>query len=108
MIEVIYGLLTQDGRLLEAALITVSVDQILWYVDILGFVVKRKFPVGVAKYLVWPETSNLRRFTSTHHLWFIPLIQYVIGKQVLSHESFSMALINIIILEIIGRTTVPK
>lgn len=54
MLEVIYGLITQDGRLLEAAFITVSVDQILWYVDILGYAVKRKFPVGVAKYLIWP------------------------------------------------------
>ena len=108
MIEVIYGLLTQDGRLLEAAFITVSVDQILWCVDILGFVVTRKFPMGVAKYLMWPQTSNLRRLTSTHHIWFIPLVQYAIGKQVLSYESFNMALINIVVLEIIGRTTVPK
>jgi CDP-diglyceride synthetase len=98
MIEVIYGLVIQDGRLLEAALITVCVDQILWYVDIAGYIVKRKFPIGVAKYLIWPETSNLRRLTSTHHLWFIPLIQYILGKQVLSYDSLTLALVNIIML----------
>lgn len=40
----------------------------------LGFLLTlgRKFPVGVAKYLTWPETSWARRITSTHHMWFIP------------------------------------
>jgi hypothetical protein len=44
------------------------------YVDVLGFLLTlgRKFPLGVAKYVTWPETSWARRLTSTHHLWFIP------------------------------------
>ena len=108
MAEVACGLLIQDGILVEAALITVSVDQILWYVDIAGFAVNRKFPIGVAKYMTWPETSNMRRLTSTHHLWFMPLIQYTLGKKVISYESFSFVLINILVLEIIGRTTIGR
>lgn len=45
------------------------------YVDVLGFFLTpgRKFPIGVAKYITWPETSWARRLTSTHHLWFIPV-----------------------------------
>ena len=105
----------------------VSIDQILWYVDLLGYLLFRyvqtqslfvlyeiyynkiiasctqyslffffsldkklylyilfifgnndcrKFPIGVAKYLTWPNTNWMTRLTCTHHLWTIPLILY--------------------------------
>jgi hypothetical protein len=60
---------------LAAALgVSVGVDQVLWLVDLLGYPVKGKFPVGVCAYLFWPSTTNARRLTSTHHLWTIPLL----------------------------------
>ena len=36
----------------------------------------QQFPIGVAKYLTWPETSFATRITCTHHLWTIPLLVY--------------------------------
>lgn len=40
----------------------------------------RHYPqVGVAKYLTWPTTTWARRATSTHHLWFLPLVAYAVG-----------------------------
>lgn len=68
----------RTGRdiLAMAYLITVSIDQIMWYVDILGYILFRTFPVGVVKYLTWPDTSFATRLTCTHHLWTIPLVMY--------------------------------
>eukprot|EP00923_Selenidium_pygospionis_P022152 GHVN01038319.1.p1 GENE.GHVN01038319.1~~GHVN01038319.1.p1 ORF type:complete len:197 (+),score=9.47 GHVN01038319.1:519-1109(+) len=37
------------------------------------YLMRGKFLLGVAKYLTWPETSLVKKFTSTHHLWFLPL-----------------------------------
>ena len=30
-------------------MLMISVDQVLWYVDILGYLATKKFPIGVAK-----------------------------------------------------------
>jgi len=38
----------------------------------------QKFPVGVVSYLFWPTTTIVSRFTSTHHLWTIPLYIYAV------------------------------
>jgi len=59
-----------------ACCIGVSIDQVLWYVDLLGILTCRKFPVGVMKYLTWSQTLWIDRLTCTHHLWTIPLIIY--------------------------------
>ena len=59
-----------------ACCIGVSIDQVLWYVDLLGILTCRKFPVGVMKYLTWKQTRWIDRLTCTHHLWTIPLIIY--------------------------------
>lgn len=40
----------------------------------IGYLTTGKFPVGVAKYLTWPETTKIRLLTTTHHVWFMPLI----------------------------------
>jgi hypothetical protein len=41
-----------------------------------------KFPIGVAKYLSWPETTWSTRVTCTHHLWTIPLLLTACGGAV--------------------------
>ena len=52
------------------------------YIDIGVFLVKGKFPVGVAKYIIWPETSKLRLLTTFHHLWFLPVCLWEIYPSV--------------------------
>lgn len=39
----------------------------------------QKFPIGVMKYITWPETTWATRITCTHHLWTIPLLIYACG-----------------------------
>jgi len=49
------------------------VDQLCWYVDVAGYALTGRFPVGVAKYMVKPSTTAVHIVTGTHHLWFLPL-----------------------------------
>jgi hypothetical protein len=53
--------------------VTVGIDQLLWYVDLLTWFLSGRFAVGVAKYLSWPSTTWWTRLTCTHHLWTLPL-----------------------------------
>ena len=50
----------------------------LWYVDVLGYLITKKFPLGVAAFIVWPETTKLRLLTTTHHIFYIPLCLYLL------------------------------
>mmetsp|Transcript_34460 Transcript_34460/g.72558 ORF Transcript_34460/g.72558 Transcript_34460/m.72558 type:complete len:435 (+) Transcript_34460:93-1397(+) len=59
-----------------ACCIAVSIDQVLWYVDLLGWIFSGKFLIGVMKYLTWEQTLWIDRFTCTHHLWTIPVMIY--------------------------------
>lgn len=72
------ALLKGRPTLLASAATTIAIDQMLWYVDILGFLFTRKWPIGVAAYLTWPETPFIKNITATHHIWFIPLILYLL------------------------------
>ena len=47
-------MITGDSHLLSVSIVVVSVDQLLWYLDLVGFLIKRKFVIGVAKYIIWP------------------------------------------------------
>jgi hypothetical protein len=58
----------------------VGIDQLLWYVDLLVYFLSGKFPIGVAGYLFWENTSWSTRITCTHHLWTIPLFLYAIRR----------------------------
>lgn len=99
------GLYTHRPLLVTSHLIAVSIDQILWYVDLTGFMLssifsvgvcgtgtgtrKGTFPIGVAKYLTWPETSFATRITCTHHLWTIPVLLYGCWCWTLTHGNVS-------------------
>jgi hypothetical protein len=48
------AMIVQDSHLLRASIVIVSIDQLLWYVDLIGYVIKGKFIIGVAKYIIWP------------------------------------------------------
>lgn len=45
----------------------------LWYIDVLGYIFFKKFFIGVAAFLKWPSTPFIKKITTTHHIWFIPL-----------------------------------
>lgn len=49
-----------SGRpiLVSALCATVGIDQLLWYVDLAGYAAIGKFPIGVAKYLTWPQNAK--------------------------------------------------
>ena len=59
-----------------ACCVAVSIDQIMWYVDLLVWIICGKFPIGVIKYLTWKQTLWIDRLTCTHHIWTIPLLLY--------------------------------
>lgn len=45
----------------------------LWYIDVIGYIFFKKFYIGVAAFLKWPDTPFIKKITTTHHIWFIPL-----------------------------------
>lgn len=72
------SLALQKPAIAAACCITVGIDQLLWYVDLLVYFTSGKFPIGVAGYIVWENTSWSTRITCTHHLWTIPIFLYAI------------------------------
>jgi branched-subunit amino acid transport protein AzlD len=91
-----------------AYLVAVGIDQLLWYVDLLGYVLsgRKKFLIGVTKYLFveselpksLPHGSFLAQLiparvanavTCTHHLWTIPFILYVTNGTAIVNQSSS-------------------
>lgn len=50
-----WALLTNRPLLVVGLVIVVFTDQMLWYVDLVGYFLTGRFPVGVANYLTWPE-----------------------------------------------------
>lgn len=59
--------------LAQAYCLSVAIDQLLWYVDICGYLLTKKCPIGVCTYLL-KESNWKLRCTSTHHLWTLPLL----------------------------------
>lgn len=39
------------------------------------------FPFGTASYIIWPQTSAWELVTTLHHVWFIPLLTFVLRTQ---------------------------
>eukprot|EP00026_Physarum_polycephalum_P011016 Phypoly_transcript_11207.p1 GENE.Phypoly_transcript_11207~~Phypoly_transcript_11207.p1 ORF type:complete len:223 (+),score=16.33 Phypoly_transcript_11207:68-670(+) len=66
--------------LLGATINSVFIPHFLWVVDALCYVFTGNFPIGLAAYIVWPTTPLAELLTSTHHIWFIPLIMLVLHK----------------------------
>lgn len=86
----------------------VSVDQMCWYIDILVWILTgfKKFPIGVAGYLVWPTTSTMKRITAAHHLWFLPVMVHTLGYR-LPADSFVLAALIGTSLCTMSRFTTP-
>ena len=79
MILAAVGLGSNRPHLVAAAAISVAIDQLMWYVDLIGYIITRKWPIGVAKYLARPETTWVRKLSSAHHIFFLPLCLFFVG-----------------------------
>jgi hypothetical protein len=66
------GCITGQPSLISSALAIVGLDQCIWYVECTIWLFTRKFPLGVASYITWPEVGLVRKITTMHHLWFLP------------------------------------
>ena len=77
-----------------------------------GFIIRRKFIIGVAKYIIWPETSKLRLATTFHHLWFMPLCLWEISPSIpysgFNRDVYLYACLLCLGLALIGRISTPK
>jgi hypothetical protein len=84
------GLLYENTALLGAAVAVVSVDQTLWWFDILGRLVNGRYYVGVSKYIEESDEPMCKRVSAFHHLVFLPLgvRQFVVARACIPVESF--------------------
>lgn len=78
LVLVVMGLYLSKPFLVGIAMVTVSGDQLLWYIDAISFVMQGKFITGAMNYLTYPENRSFSKtFFATHHLWFLPLCLYI-------------------------------
>jgi hypothetical protein len=91
-------LLRRRPLVVTACCVGVSIDQVLWYVDLAGRALTGKFPIGVAKYLTWKQTLWIDKLTCTHHLWCIPLFIYGAGGISLDAYLLSAYIVSIQVL----------
>jgi len=106
-----FGLLTCRPRIATGFAIAVSIDQILWYVDVIGYTYnvlskkKKMFPVGVCQYLIWPQTQWSAKITCTHHFWTIPLLVYGAGG--IDWGSYIMNIVMVLVFVVLSRWLTP-
>jgi len=74
------GIALGNPALIGATVTSVFVAHVLWVVDVLTWWTFGFFPVGNAAYVAWPDTPWAEIITSTHHVWFIPLMLFVLHK----------------------------
>jgi hypothetical protein len=103
------GLYTRRPVLVFASMVSIGVDQAPWYIDVGGWAVTGTFPVGVAKYLTWPETTLTKKLTSAHHLWFMPLAVWCIRSVQwnVGWETLGVSMAIIFAEAVVSRAMVP-
>lgn len=78
----------------------------------LSFALRRKFVAGVAKYIIWPETSKIRLATTFHHIWFLPLLLFLVHPTAkfvsFTWGNYVLSCVFTLLLAVIGRITTPK
>jgi hypothetical protein len=99
------GSLIGKRDIVGACVASVALDQSLWWIDISWYFITGKFPIGVSKYITWPETTWVKVFTSTHHLWFIPVCIYF--NEGLPWNSFFLSMILVAFMAIYSRLVIP-
>ena len=108
LLQVAGGLYTHRPALAHAYCVTVGIDQLLWYVDLGGFLATRgTFVIGVARYLVWPTNAGwARRCTCTHHLWTIPVALHVLRQQMIP-EAYIISAVAMVVNVATSRWLIP-
>jgi len=101
------GILTHRPLLVGASIAGVCCDQLLWYIDCVGYALTGKFKIGVAKYLAWPETSWSKRYLCAHHLWFMPAALWALGWHLPAH-SFLLSCLFTSVSTGLSRYVTPK
>lgn len=103
------AILARRPVLLCAQGLLVAIDQVLWYVDLLGFLVLGKLPVKVVGYLFWPSTPLSRRISCIHHLLFEPLVIYVgsQGQSLPVGRAFLVAFAQTVLCQAVCRFSTP-
>ena len=99
------GLWLNKPIVASAYCVTVGIDQLLWYVDLTWYMLKGKFPVGVAKYIFWEGTSWSTRITCWHHVWTLPLLLW--GARGMHALAFPLSFIVMIANVCTARFTTP-
>ena len=83
----------------------------MWYVDLGGFLVTGKCPIGVAKYLFWPETPLIKKVTCGHHVWFLPVCLWALcrtgGGGAFPPWSFALSEVVLLVEAVVSRALVP-
>ncbi|CAD8056729.1 unnamed protein product [Paramecium sonneborni] len=104
-----YAFWKNKPLILAASMILVSIDQVLWYVDLLAFFLFKTWPIGVAKYLTWPSTTKLRLLTSFHHIFYLPICLYFLRNQKgIPITAWQISIGMGSILTIVSRLLTPK
>ena len=108
LIMVSIGLRTCRPVLATSFCVAVSIDQLLWWVDLAGWTLSgfATFPIGVAQYLTWPNTSWSTRITATHHVWTIPLALFAVGGR-MQWSSYFLSVIVVTIHVLLSRLLTP-
>ena len=103
------GMFLADPTIVSAGVASVAIDQTLWWLDLISFMLTGKFKVGVAGYLAWSDTSLTRIFTCIHHLWFIPLSFVSLNAMAsgLTWEGFLLSVAVFSVLTNLSRLLVP-
>lgn len=102
----VIGCLTGRPLLIGASVAAVIFDQILWYIDFTSYLITGKMPVGAASYFLWPETSFIKKLTSFHHLWFLPVCLYCLDWSIPMYSTI-MGMVLTDVLAILSRPLCP-
>jgi hypothetical protein len=100
-----FGAFLGKRDIVGACVVSIALDQSMWWVDIATFATMGKFGIGVAKYITWPQTTWPRIVTATHHLWFIPLCAYM--NDGLPWNSVWLSIVLVAVMSIISRYFIP-
>lgn len=102
------GMATNRPLMVGTAVSVVAVDQLSWYIDVVSYILIRRFPVGVAKYMMAPTTTWVHFLTGTHHLWFIPVSIIWLGPDGgVPAGSYWGAVLTTTVIAILARVLTP-
>jgi hypothetical protein len=71
-----YSLLTERPALALAYGLTVAIDQLLWYVDGVVYLLTKRTWIGVFRHIFRADTQWYQLWTTWHHVWTLPLLAW--------------------------------